>query len=240
MACAIAPAFVYLCVGSTDWAHYSPVIHQPRYLIPLLPAMILGAGLAAQALAARGPRAGRVVLTAAVVVLLVALPGPNRLAGRWYQARPFQAGYQAMLAVPRDGRVVAGGLTRNRVSCLHHWTDAPRVEAVLDPPTSPEEWLSRYPGAYVVTSRFDRRGAGTAKQKRLSLHGAALDSLAGFPILARVEPPRDRLSSIWSHLTGRPTPTDADEAVEVRRIERHAILTAGLPANPDNGSARPR
>ena len=219
LACVVAPAFAFLCVGSTDWAHYNPVIHQPRYLIPLLPAMVLGTGLCVEGLAARGPRAASVAGVAVAALLLLALPGPNRLAGRWYQARAFRAGCEVLTKVPPEARVLAGGLSRNRFSCVREWLPVPRVEAVLNPPSSPEEWLTRYPGAYVVTSRFDRRGAGTAKQKHLSLHGAALDSLGGFPLVARAEPPRDRLSTIWSRLTGQPVPTEPDEAVEIRLLK---------------------
>lgn len=228
----VVPAAFYLSVGSTEWKHYAPVFHQSRYFLPVLPALALLAGLAFQDLRRTRLGSSRWANLAIAAVLLAALPGPNRLAGRWSHAQCFAAGYGLVsdfspLHAPA-ARLVASGLTRNRFDALPRWLDCPKLEVALPAPVTPDEWVARYAGAYVLTTRFDRLGDGSAKHDHLTLYGASMDALSRFECTARREPDRDRLSSLQARILGRPAPSVPGLAVELWRVPTPAEYAQAL------------
>lgn len=233
----VAPTAVYLSVGSVELKHYTPVFHQSRYFLPVLPALALVAGIGFQRL--QEGRCGRPawMLPAAIgLFVLACLPGPNRLAGRWSNAQCFTAGYDlvsdfAPLREP-SARWAAAGLTRNRYSDLRRWLDCPPLELALPAPADEAEWVERYGGAYVITTRFDRLGDGLAKHDRLTLKGGPMEALSAFEHIARREPARDRLSSVWARLTGGQAPTIAGLAVDLWRVPTAAEWAGGRTAPP--------
>ena len=90
--CCALVGVLYLSLGTVDLTEYFPMNHQARYLIPLLPMLaLLSARMVADVLG-RSTRTQRVVLTIAAVVCAGSLLGPNKLAGRMYRARTFEAG----------------------------------------------------------------------------------------------------------------------------------------------------
>ncbi len=225
--CLVVPSFVYLSAGSTSIRNYDPVIHQPRYLLPILPGM----ALLATAQAVRLIRWGRVsplgyVLrgTAGIAFALAALTSlaaPDRLAGRWYHAATFSAGVELFRDhLPEGGKVrlVGSQLTANRFDQLHHWLDMPPVEPILPLPETAAEWSHRYAGAILVISRQDRVQPSKAKYIPLSLFGSDLTEIRGLELLARTAPPRSRLESLQAGLTGGRAEVDDDHAVELWRI----------------------
>jgi hypothetical protein len=222
--CILLPTAIYLSVGSVEWKQYVPIFHQARYLLIVLPAMALLVGIALQQLQRAYPHSTRWMGLAMIGVCLLSLDGPNRVASGWSNAKSFTAGYE-LLSDRADlndpsARLVAASLTRNRFSCLPRWLDCPPIEVALPAPTTREEWVSRYGGAYVITTRFDRVGDGLAKHDRLTLQGPSMAALSTFERVARREPACDRLSSLWARITGRTAPTDPELAVELWRVPK--------------------
>jgi hypothetical protein len=220
--CVFVPGFLYISMGSSELTHYYPLIHQPRHIIPFLPAMAL---LAASAGIVwwSGGRTKRVLLSiGAIGVVVMSLTAPNRLAGRWYHAQTFSAGVQlAAEHLDRNNdckRLCAADLTEHRVKYLYAWFDCPKVEVIRNHPVTTDEWIERYAGSYVITSRFDSIGPYKPHQAHMSLTGKSMESLKTFERVARYEPAKDRLQTIVARLTGRPIPTEPELAVELWHI----------------------
>jgi len=222
--CVLLPVSVYLSVGSVEWKQYVPIFHQSHYLVVVLPALALMVGMMLQHLQGTFARSTRWMVPAMIVICALSFTGPDRMANKWSNAKTFAAGYELIsgceaLSEP-SARLVAAGLTRNRFACLPRWLDCPQVELALPAPTTREEWVRRYGGAYVITTRFDRVGDGLAKHDRLTLMGPSMAALSTFERIARREPYRDRSSRTWAHITGQPAPTVPGLAVELWRVPK--------------------
>ncbi len=236
--CVVVPPLVYLSVGSTDLSSYRPVIHQPRYVVPLLPGMALLTALLIGRIWRAGPWPRRAVTFAGILAIALSLVGPNQLAGRWYNARTFAAGHRLIAdnlhTLGRNARLVAAGIAFNRFHGLPHWMDCPQVEMIWPHgPTSDDEWIDRYPGAYVIATRSDRLGPSRQKHDHLTLRGRPMACLTEFERVARQEPPRDRLGTLWARLLGRAVLTDPQHAVELWRVPTRAEWQVSHPTRQD-------
>jgi hypothetical protein len=187
-----------------------------------MPAMCLLGVMLARRLWERMP-AGRLMLAVtggAVVVSSVA--GANRLAGKWYNADTFAAGY-AMFAergveIGEGEVVLTSQLTFNRFAGLEMAFGLPSFEVVRSRPTTPQQWIERYPGRLILVSDHDRRPPAKAKQAGNTLFGESVASLAGFERLARQEAPAGRLQALAARVAGGPPETNPVAAVELYRI----------------------
>lgn len=221
--CAVVVPLVYLSVGSTEFQDYRPIVHQPRYLIPLVPGMaILGTAMIGHLWSVRWmPRRAAVAL--GILLVLGSLVLPNRHAGRWYHADTFAAGYelfQAWAGVPRaGGEVLVSRLSHNRLHGIAYWVDGVRF-GVLDAPfpTTPEAWIEQYGGSRVAVTLADRTPPAKSKHATFTLFGPPIQALGAFEVVGRSEPPRDRLALLVARISGRAAPTDPGLAVEVREI----------------------
>lgn len=220
--CLIVPSLIYLSVGSPNLRHYQPVFHQSRYLIPLLPGLALLATGMVWLVWQQGPWLRRMVLVGGTCAALLSLTGPNQLAGRWYQSRTFIAGQEIfkkyLTTTDPDVRVIAACSTQGKFARMHQWLDCPKIEKIKPDLTSAEDWIKKYGGAYVLISRSDYLGPSRKKHAHRSLKGTPYDTLNSFECIDRIEPPRDRLSTIQARLLGQPVPTDPNWAVELWRI----------------------
>ena len=220
--CAVAPGLVYLSLGTAGIAHYLPLTHQPRYLVPMLPGLALLAAIMVWQVFKLGPRARRAVIFFGPLIILISLIAPNRLAGRWYQARTFAAGYRLLADyLPADEpglRVCAAHASRCRFACVHRWLNCPELEVISPAPATAEEWIHRYAGAYILTTRSDSLQPSKKKHAHRCLAGRSYQILTRFERIARTEPLRDRLSTLRARLVGRPVPTDPAWAVELWRV----------------------
>lgn len=217
---------IYLTVGTTELADYRPIVHQQRYLVPLIPGMsILAAGMIMSLWRVRSRAARSLLMAMAVVMLLTTLILPNRHAGKWYHAATFNAAYQ--LFSQRNGSVLneggatllAGHFTASRLDLLRHWIEIPDVQRLQPPfPANAEAWIEQYPGRIVCVSANDRTSPSKAKHGDLTLFGPAMDSLAGFPRVAVSAPPRDRLSRLGALILRQPVSIDPAFRVELIRI----------------------
>jgi len=225
--CAVLPPMIYLSIGSTEFTSYRPVVHQSRYLVPLLPGLALLASIMIGYLWQRFPRGRGLMAVMGIAVLALSLTAPNRLAGRWYFARAFNAGYRVVEeCLPLNDspiRLCAARLTLNRFYQLPKWLNCPEIEEIDRPsPVNLDQWIDRYGGAYVLTSRHDRVGHSKANHAGRTLAGESMDCLSHFELVGRREPPRDRLSSLKAQLLGRPIPSDPARAVEIWRVPTRA------------------
>jgi len=220
--CAVLPGLVYISMGSSELTDYYPLIHQPRHIVPFLPAMALVAASGISAMWHAGRRRRIILAPAGAAIILLSLVAPNQLAGRWYHAQTFAAGYQLAKQhfndPTADIRLCASGMTRNRFVRLHNWLACPEVELIEDAPQTAEAWSERYGGSYVITTRFDSIGPYKKKHTHLTLVGKPMATLTTFDRIAHLEPPQDRLNSIRARLTGQPVPTVPNLAVELWRI----------------------
>ncbi len=222
MLCLTIPAFIYLSFGSTELASYVPLIHQPRYLVPFLPAMCLLAAMPIRRVWANAPVWRPVMGVAGAAVLVASLVAPNRLAGTWYNADTFAAGYTLFTSRIPDGAngepILASQLTFNRFAGLETTFGLPPFELIRSLPTTPAEWTRRYPGRLVLLTDHDRRPPSKPKPSTNSLHGPPASSLAGFERLARTDAPAGRLQTLAARLRGLPTPSGPQVAAALYRI----------------------
>lgn len=223
MICVVMPPLIYLGAGSTDLQNYHPVVPAPRYLAPMLPGMALLAAAMVWEWWQRGGRIRPALAVLGVALLIVSLSAPNRWAGRMHHAPTFRAGFDLVRGnlgrfEPGD-RLLTAGLACNRFYHLPKWLDGPKVEMIWpEGPTTPDEWVERYAGAYVIATRTDRQGPQRTKHDHLTLRGASYAALTRFERVDVREPDRDRLSALWARLTGSMPPTDPDHAVELWRV----------------------
>ncbi len=216
--------FAYLTVGTTDILNYQPIVHQPRYLVPLLPGMtILAGAMLVRIWEGCGPRMRQAMLLATVPMILVTLTIPNRLAGRWYYAASFTAAHDLFANTDSnlldDAPILTSHFSANRFEPLGNWLDLPGFERLTPPfPATPEEWVSRYPGRIVGVTIIDRRPPSKGRHEKLTLYGPAADSLASFERIAEANPPRDRLSQLSAAILGHAVPVDSTRRVELVRI----------------------
>lgn len=212
MVCIVLPALAFFSLLLFD---------QPRYLVPLLPAMALLASSVIERLA-RGAAWRRIALgLAAIPVAALCILGPNEMVGRWYYARHIAASHDLLENhLPAgDVRLLASFSYSVRVDQLPEWIGCPPINAVsLPAPSTCSEWVDRYGGSYVLTMRFDRVGHRDARRTPQTLFGKASASLFSFERVARCEPPHNRLDTTLARLSGRPVPTQPDDAVELWRI----------------------
>jgi hypothetical protein len=216
--CLLVPGLLYLSLGSTDLTRYRPVIHQPRYLVPLLPALALLTVEILRAAWSRRPNTRRAMVALGLMVLGSLLVAPNGMSGRWYQARTLAAGQAIMDRWTSDStapRLCAAGLTGSRFEILSRWLDYPPIEMIWTCPATPEDWVAKYGGACVLVSRSDTHGPSRDKHRLLSLNGQSYDALRTFCLVDREEPAASRLHSLTTRVLGRVTPTDPDWAVEL-------------------------
>ena len=234
--CVVCVTLVYLSVGTTGFGRYEPVCRQPRYIVAVLPGLALLATMMIWRIRAAGEWPRRLVAILAVPLIGLSLVRPNDLSGRWYHARTFAAGYR-LIEERGDGfdegdRLCAAGISWNRFHGLSRWLDCPEPERISATPTTEAEWVERYGGTFVITTRADRRGPARSKHATWTLQGRSLAGLSGFERVARVEPPRDRLSTIWAKLRGHQVPTDPEYAVELWQVPTRAEWQAGSPLGP--------
>lgn len=223
LVCVVMPGLIYVSLGSTELHSYRPVVHQPRYLMVVLPGFALLAAMLVHALWKGALWRRRLIFGTSLVLVAASVIAPNKLAGRWYHAQTFAAGYELIAEktprLPADARLLASGLSCNRFQGLPHWLDCPPVERIWPtPPRTRADWIDRYAGAYVIVTRADRLGPGRPKHDHLALSGEPMAALSTFELVARCEPPRDRLSTLWARLRGQQVPTNPEQAVELWRV----------------------
>lgn len=223
LACLVLPALAYLSLGSSSLLAYEPLVRQTRHLLPFLPALALAAGLAIERFWPVRRAWQTPARIASVVAMLVLLYAPNRIVGHWYYAATYAAGERVIAehaAAHPGATLYASGLSLNRFLVPTAWVGGTLPTAIPQPPQTRAEWLARYDGAYVFTTRIDRIKPRKRSQDERTLYGPSADALRTFTLVERREPPRDRLSQIVAYLLRRPCPTDPTEAVEVYHVHR--------------------
>ncbi|NLE57656.1 MAG: hypothetical protein GX616_04800 [Planctomycetes bacterium] len=212
MLCLVLPGLVFFSLLLFD---------QPRYLLPLFPAMALLAASAIERLV-RGVSWRRAALgLSAIPVVGLSVLGPNEMVGRWYYARHVAASRDLLENhLPAgDIRLLTSFSYSARIDQLPQWIGCPPINPVrLPAPSTCSEWVDRYGGSYVITMRFDRAGHRDPRRTPQTLFGEPSTSLASFERVARCEPPHNRLDATLAMLLGRPTPTQPDDAVELWRV----------------------
>ena len=241
--CVVIPAFVYLSAGSSEWSTYHPLDHQTRYLLPFLPGMALLAAAWIDWFRRTGRWQRQIAHAAIALVIIAGAIAPNRLAGRWYHAETFAACFDMMrTGLPeKTESIAASQLSRNRFVGMDRWMEMPRIELILGPPRTAADWVDRFGGQLVVVTPVDRRRPNKHKHADAILYGSPISALSRFEKIATVAPPRDRLSTLWARLRGKPVPRLEDEAVELYRVPSVEQWQAE-PANtePDQPATDPR
>lgn len=208
--CCLIPALLYLSFGSSELSHYFPVCHQQRYLVPWLPGMALLAGFAVVRLwtaTLDRPRLRIALIGLGVAMAGLSLVAPNRLSGRWYHAATFAAGRQLLAdhtaEIRQSTGLYASGLTRNRFVGISCWLDCPEVKVIEPVPADAAEWVARYGGSLIITSRLDRQAPGKEKHAPLTLFGSAVERLSSENNEAIPEPNAARLEPNGAPSTGQ-------------------------------------
>ncbi|HUU84106.1 MAG TPA: glycosyltransferase family 39 protein [Phycisphaerae bacterium] len=226
--CVILCLGVYLSVGSSDLRTYSPLWHQPRHLLLLVPAGALLVGWIVDGLLRARKTVARVAAVAAVCLVVASLHTANRDAGRWYAAREFTAGrrlFEHFDPPPWRDRVCASGHTAYRLALLFEEADAGWVFSIGDPPASAPEWMQRYPGWYVVVSGADRRPPPPGQRMSL-LTGESVAALTSFQRIASGAPPTSRAREVFSALGLVAAGYDESDRVEVFRVPQRTVVCA--------------
>ncbi|MCP4248229.1 MAG: hypothetical protein GY778_14380 [bacterium] len=225
--CIICVLGLYLSVGSSDLAHYAPLWHQPRYLIPLFPPAALLVGYAADWLLRRRRLIARATATAMACLAVASLYWANQDAGQWYAAREFAAGRAFFDEYDPPavsvGRLCASGHTAYRLHLLAGEAGLGEIEGIGRPPASPGDWVERYPGRYVLVAGPDRRPPPPGQRMTL-LTAESVTALSGFERLAAVAPPRSRLDLLRSGLGLGESTTDPAERIELYRIPEAPLV----------------
>jgi hypothetical protein len=233
LACLILPCFVYLSAGSSSLSAYDPVGHHPRYLLPILPAMALATGIVIDRLWSTRPT-WRIPLGLAMAgVVAACLVVVNRTTSDWYYVELFRTGRSLIAEHAKqngDAPLYAARYSFNCFQVPAEWLGGPPPVRIDRPPLSREEWIARYGGCYVLTTRLDRNRPRKPSQADRTLRGPSVDALRTFPCVARREPPRDRFSVLAARILGRECPTNPRDAVEIYHVPTASSAISEPPA----------
>ncbi len=241
LCCLLVPG-LYLTVGTINVWNYTPIYHQPRYLLPLLP---IGALLVTDAAVAlwRCRRGPAVVILLAVVLGAGSLVWPDRLAGQMYHAGTFGAA-RAILAegdldTDHDAPVYASPSTAFRLALLSDSGELPEIRVLKSRPRTPAQWQTLVPGGYVWVTAADRSAADDDRAHCLGR--SSYDALKAFECVARSGTPPSRLILLLAGSNARRSTSAGGDAVEVYYVSpaHREPRTSVRPVSPTSTRGDP-